>query len=404
MPYNMSDMAAGSSAVRTLQENYGAAPYAAAEGAAKAQEAGVKLEQEQLNVEKTRLNNLVADTNFKATEDSRAKLQELTKSKEWTEAKDSDRLRMMSVAQMKSNDVEGGYKTLLAAESYDAKEAATEAKKLANADELLAKSYAILKTASPEQVDSFFAEMPKDQQDTLMAKVGPGVWQKMSTDQKKQVTETLFLNTRGQLQVQKMAADLARTKEIDATRVKVAEISRDWHVAVKNAGRATSGSGKGGSSSKDDITLSKKFADVSDRHNRSYQQERKLLTEEVNAATKVVNAGRLFGWGEGADKKAADKAQEKLDNFEKKNLEKEYELTTTWMPNGPTKDRILGELEKRAKLLGMGQDEEEVPNPKVVTKNKPTKELAGQDKAALDWANANPNDPRAAKIKQRLGV
>ena len=28
----------------------------------------------------------------------------------------------------------------------------------------------------------------------------------------------------------------------------------------------------------------------------------------------------------------------------------------------------------------------------------------GQDKQALDWANAHPNDPRAAQIKKRLGV
>lgn len=30
--------------------------------------------------------------------------------------------------------------------------------------------------------------------------------------------------------------------------------------------------------------------------------------------------------------------------------------------------------------------------------------LQGQDKQALDWANAHPNDPRAAQIKQRLGL
>lgn len=29
--------------------------------------------------------------------------------------------------------------------------------------------------------------------------------------------------------------------------------------------------------------------------------------------------------------------------------------------------------------------------------------LTGEDKAAMDWANANPKDPRSAKIKQRLG-
>jgi hypothetical protein len=29
---------------------------------------------------------------------------------------------------------------------------------------------------------------------------------------------------------------------------------------------------------------------------------------------------------------------------------------------------------------------------------------SGEDKKALDWANSNPNDPRAAQIKARLGV
>ncbi len=30
--------------------------------------------------------------------------------------------------------------------------------------------------------------------------------------------------------------------------------------------------------------------------------------------------------------------------------------------------------------------------------------MANQDQQALEWANANPNDPRAALIKQRLVV
>jgi len=32
------------------------------------------------------------------------------------------------------------------------------------------------------------------------------------------------------------------------------------------------------------------------------------------------------------------------------------------------------------------------------------RQMTGEDKAALDWANANPKDPRSAQIKQRLGV
>jgi hypothetical protein len=33
-----------------------------------------------------------------------------------------------------------------------------------------------------------------------------------------------------------------------------------------------------------------------------------------------------------------------------------------------------------------------------------SRQLSGEDKKALDWANSNPNDPRAAQIKARLGV
>jgi len=34
----------------------------------------------------------------------------------------------------------------------------------------------------------------------------------------------------------------------------------------------------------------------------------------------------------------------------------------------------------------------------------PAKSLSAQDQQALNWANANPNDPRSAQIKQRLGM
>ena len=33
----------------------------------------------------------------------------------------------------------------------------------------------------------------------------------------------------------------------------------------------------------------------------------------------------------------------------------------------------------------------------------PKRTLSGEDRQALDWANKNPNDPRSAQIKNRLG-
>jgi len=44
------------------------------------------------------------------------------------------------------------------------------------------------------------------------------------------------------------------------------------------------------------------------------------------------------------------------------------------------------------------------PKPAGGPQTAPQPQVSPQDKEALDWANANPNDPRAAKIKQRLGV
>jgi hypothetical protein len=39
-----------------------------------------------------------------------------------------------------------------------------------------------------------------------------------------------------------------------------------------------------------------------------------------------------------------------------------------------------------------------------VTQDAPKQELSSQDKQALEWANSNPDDPRAIKIKERLGA
>ena len=36
-------------------------------------------------------------------------------------------------------------------------------------------------------------------------------------------------------------------------------------------------------------------------------------------------------------------------------------------------------------------------------KSQPSTKVSTQDQDALAWANANPNDPRSAQIKQRLG-
>ena len=64
----------------------------------------------------------------------------------------------------------------------------------------------------------------------------------------------------------------------------------------------------------------------------------------------------------------------------------------------------FGALESQADTLSdlMKRTKTSIQGSKGITPKTP--ELSSQDKQALDWANANPKDPRAIQIKQKLGL
>lgn len=78
---------------------------------------------------------------------------------------------------------------------------------------------------------------------------------------------------------------------------------------------------------------------------------------------------------------------------------------------GQTAEAVVDTFNNMSRRFGMGRTltiedltGKTAKKPEAEAKRPATPALAGQDKQALDWANANPNDPRAAAIKQRLGV
>lgn len=81
---------------------------------------------------------------------------------------------------------------------------------------------------------------------------------------------------------------------------------------------------------------------------------------------------------------------------------------------GQTADAIVDTFNAMSRRFGLGR-ELKVEDLTGATRERPqsrserrgataTPALGAQDREALNWANANPNDPRAAAIKQRLGV
>lgn len=72
-------------------------------------------------------------------------------------------------------------------------------------------------------------------------------------------------------------------------------------------------------------------------------------------------------------------------------------------------DKVIGDLEySRGNISSAFADTYGAPESAGATSNADNSATASnlneQDKQALEWANANPNDPRSAQIKQRLGV
>lgn len=125
---------------------------------------------------------------------------------------------------------------------------------------------------------------------------------------------------------------------------------------------------------------------------------------QAYTATMAQNVGKLikqFGAGTGlsdADRAYAEKMAGGNITLDKKAIEKILEIN----------ERAANNVIKRHNKSVQGVETNipltvELPTVAKPTAGPKTPIATAQDKAALDWANANPNDPRAAQIKSRLG-
>ena len=156
----MESMASGSTAARQMQQNVYGAQYDQQNIAADAQKKQLDLQQEQANIEKTKLGNLVVDTNFKASEESKVKLQQLAGSPEFKAADDPGKLRLAAAIQLQTGDVVNGAATFNSAVALDAKKIASDAKTHAANDEAIGKAYAAISAVPDNDVPAFFDRLP----------------------------------------------------------------------------------------------------------------------------------------------------------------------------------------------------------------------------------------------------
>jgi hypothetical protein len=223
----MTDVAAGSTAARQMQQNVYGAQYDQANIAADAQKKQLDLQQEQANIEKTKLSNLVTETGFKAGEESKVKLQQLAGSPEFKAADDAGKLRLAAAIQLQSGDIVNGAATYNSAIAQDVKKIANDAKTHAANDEAIGKAYAAISAVPDADVPAFFDRLPDANKKAAISQIGQENWDKYTGAQKKEVLKSLMLNTKGQIASQKQETELEKVRIQQEQANYRAELRRD---------------------------------------------------------------------------------------------------------------------------------------------------------------------------------
>jgi len=196
----MSDVAAGSQAALQLQQNMAAAPNVQQVEANKMQEQQntlqrqqVQIQQEQANAAKTNLANLVADSNIKASEKSKATLLDLYKTPEFQDAvnkqDNSAILKMTQVALFKAGDTEKAFQLTSEVDKANAAQLANQEKQN-NLDAVqVSRAYYNLKEGATLE------SLPEEQKNVLIKEVGKANWDKFTPEQRVDVTKNLMMIT-----------------------------------------------------------------------------------------------------------------------------------------------------------------------------------------------------------------
>jgi hypothetical protein len=342
----MSDAAAGSNAAMTMMENMGAAPMAQDVGLAKA-------EQVIANTQKAKLANLVAESGFKAGEESRTKLKELQQTPDFqialAEQDYGKVLRMTGATQVLANDVEKGAATLASAEVMDAKKLANQQKQLDFGAQQIGNTFAVLDALkTPEQQENFFKEMqaqkPKEYE-TLVNAVGPETFNKMTPQEKHGALRGLMFNAKGQLATQLQQGELQKREMEMIYRERIARI-RENGITERRLG---------GSDDRDmrDWNIYQRRQTEIERSGRKTLEK---LDAEVDAAYVAQEKSKVRAWfipdrdtPTKETKTAYETAVAKRNEFQRKQIEAEIDLVST-TPEFSGRKTIIENLNKQLEL------------------------------------------------------
>jgi hypothetical protein len=212
MPLLMTDVAAGSDAALRLQQNMAAMPNVQQAQDIAMQDAQLKLQQEQENVQKTKFANIVAESGIKADQEAKTSMQKLMQSDKWKTADasgdEASKLRLQGNVLMEAGKYDAGEKALLAADSSDLKQQQAEAKRIDNDRQKIMSVSSVVESLPDDKVEQAIKDLPQGALKPVIDKVGEANWDKFTPKEKKAVVQNLMESANNKLQEQKIAASI----------------------------------------------------------------------------------------------------------------------------------------------------------------------------------------------------
>jgi len=399
MAYMMSDLTAGSTAVRQLQQNAIASQYDAAAIAAGAEEtqlkleqdrlkalyapqqAALKIEQEQKAIEQTRLSNLVNQSKIDVNAEKKAAILKVTADPGYSRLSPADQSRKLAAAVMGIDSADGERFTRLA-DSEDSKSIINSLKEHEENRLQIGNALATVRGATDEQMTELINKMPDPMKASVKANI-PGFFEQTDRKLQRAQLEALMNNGEGK---NNMAANEARLKVLDL-QIEKAELANKAiekeleNIKARGANIAATGenieaTGKnikskatakaGGKDDKQDEADAKRedkqygqFRRDASRIDLEYKRPVQEATDAFKKAVKVdetkVGIFSVFGGGsspvedtKGSDTKRAElastKAWRELQELKQEVVQRKLNALEA-MPEGKQKDRIYDSLQ-----------------------------------------------------------
>ena len=415
------------------------------------QEMALKQQQEQLAIETSTNANLASKYNLQVNQDAREKFKNLVGTSEFKDAGEVEKLKLIRSTFGETGDLKGYVEANKAVSKATAEKIQADLKQHEQERLQLGDSLSWFAGAKPEEMPELISKMDDKMKANIKSHL-PGFFEEKNSERQRAQLEALFYNGLGK---NGAAEHAARLELLD----KQLEIREAQLKNIEQTGK--NNQAKGNDGSKERAEELKAF-NAAQRTIRSIdldsKKDRKELEDQYNKDFKEDQKKRLLFWKSpyeeaktDADKKKELKSTQSwndLQDFNRTVVQKKIN-TIESMPEGLDKEKQLSLLQDELNTTYLSPEEKKEAKPKersltppppaaapakggplpsnlsggpmslqdtvkaaadakktgAVPSNKPAApKMSDEDKQALEWAKANPKDPRAAKIRQRLGV